>query len=227
MDKLSLRRALYTDPAQVPVSDLQQHPDLQQLQQELFAQNQQLKRVLQLEVPVNLADKVLLQQKFSRKSPWRNALAMAASAALLGSYLLWQPALPPTDLGQHALRHIYHELAALKSTVTLDADKVATLLAKTGLSHSLTLPVRYASFCELEGIKSLHLVLDYQGAVVTVFVLPANTAEPALEYQQFADSRFIGRYMHWQQRQILVVTEQPELLLQFGELLNNTQTVNT
>jgi|GEM_PF-2961367 hypothetical protein len=226
-DKLALRRALYTAPAQVSTQQLQHDPELQLLQQQLLAQDEQIKQLLQLEVPANLADKILLQQKFARRSSWRVMLAMAAGTALFSSYLFWQPSQPDSDLGQHALRHVYHELAALKMVNELPTNNVSALLASIGVQQELPLPVRYARFCELEGVRSLHMVVLFEGAPVTVFVLPSDVAPMDPANQQFADSRFIGKQLRWQQHQILVVTEQPELLSAFSEQLNKLHLVNT
>jgi hypothetical protein len=154
-------------------------------------------------------------------------LAMAASTALLSSYLFWQPVQPEADLGQHALRHVYHELAALKVSSQLPASDVSALLNRAGVQHDLAMPVRYARFCELEGVRSLHLVVMFRGEPVTIFVLPADLAPLAPENQQFADSRFIGKQMRWQQHQILVVTEQPELLSAFDEQIKTKHFINT
>lgn len=226
-DKLALRRALYTAPAQVTPQQLHDEPELQLLQQQLLAQDEQLKQLLQVDVPANLADKILLQQKFAKRSPWRTLLAMAAGAAIFSSYLFWQPLPTDGDLGQHALRHVYHELAALKVVNEVPTDNVSALLASIGVQQELPLPVRYARFCELEGVRSLHLVVLFQGTPVTVFILPSDVAPMDPANQQFADSRFIGKQLRWQQHQILVVTEQPELLSAFGEQLNRLHLVNT
>lgn len=226
-DKLALRRALYVAPGQVPPQQIQHDRELQLLQQQLLRQDEQLKQLLQVDVPVNLADKILLQQNLTKRSPWRAVLAMAAGTALLSSYLFWQPAQPDADFGQHALRHVYHELAALKVSSQLPASDVSALLSRAGVQHDLAMPVRYARFCELEGVRSLHLVVVFRGEPVTIFVLPADLAPLVPENQQFADSRFIGKQMRWQQHQILVVAEQPELLSAFGEQIKNKHSVNT
>ena len=63
MDKLSLRRALYEDPRSVSAEALQDEPQLQQLQQELQALDDSLRQQLAIEVPPQLVERALLNQR--------------------------------------------------------------------------------------------------------------------------------------------------------------------
>lgn len=219
MDKLTIRRALYTEPGSLQAESL---PDaeLRQLQQDLLAQDEQCRQRLLLDVPAGLADRVLLQQRLAKRQRWHWPLASAASALLLSSYLFWHSPTTPGDLGEHALRHVYHELAALQLTQAISAAELASLWSAEGLTSELGLPVRYARYCELDGIRSLHLVVEYQGQAVTLFILPAQEQQRLEAGRQFADSRFIGQQQQWQQRPVLVVAEQAALLEQFSQQLN-------
>lgn len=230
MDKLSLRRALYTDPASIS-PDALADAELQELQQQLLRQDEQLRQLLQLDVPASLADKVLFHQRLAQKNPrpnrWYWSVASAASVALVCSYLLWQAPVRPTDLGEHALRHVYHELASLQAAGTMSPQELTRLWSAEGLTTALDLPVRYARHCHIDGIRSLHLVVEYQGQAVTLFILPAAEQPRLNPGSQFADSRFIGQQQQWQQRPVLIVAEQPALLQQFSAELNKMPSRNT
>lgn len=230
MDNLSLRRALYEDPNSINASALQDEPQLQQLQQELLALDAELKQQLHIDVPTELTEKILLRQSMLPViKPWyQRPLPYATAAAILVSVLYWQAPNPvlPADLGQHALSHVYHELAALKATVALNDTDLQPLFTELGISANLPVPVRYARFCDFEGIRSLHLVLEIDGQPLTLFVVPDEVALDKNTKTQFADARFFGEAITFSSHRLLLVAEQPQLLARAGSMLEKSLKIN-
>lgn len=230
MDNLSLRRALYEDPNKISAAELQDLPELQQLQQELKTLDQELRQQLAIDVPPQLTERVLLNQRMlpMPRRWYQRPLSYATAAALLLSVLYWQPPLSggPTDLGQHALSHVYHEIAALRGEAVLTPEDLQPMFSQLGIAADFPVPVRYARFCDFEGVRSLHLVLDISGEAVTLFVVP----DPALSDQahpgQFADARFFGQALALQQHQLVLVAEQPQLLATTSAMLEKSLRFN-
>ena len=230
MDNLSLRRALYQDPASISPEQLAEDAQLLQLQQELLQLDHQLTRQLNIEVPPQLAEQVLLRQRMlpTQVRWWRRPLPYATAAAMLLSVWLWRDStaqLNP-DLGLHALTHVYHELAALGAVSQLDQQSIQPLFAELGIEANLPVPVRYARFCDFEGVRSLHLVLEVDGQPLTVFIVPDQTGLPDASTGQFADARFFGQRRSAVKHQLLLVAEQPQLLAKAGIMVESSLKFN-
>jgi hypothetical protein len=235
MDKLSLRRALYEDPRSVSAEELLDQPQLQQLQQELQALDDNLRQQLAIEVPPQLVERVLLNQRMlpMQKRWYQRPLPYATAAALLVSVLYWQQPLQngPTDLGQHALSHVYHEMAALRAEALLSQADISPMFSQLGIHAEFPVPVRYARFCDFDGVRSLHLVLDIDGAAVTLFVVPGSsqpglTTPEQIEPAQFADARFFGQAVTKLQHRLVLVAEQPQLLAATSVMLEKSLRFN-
>ena len=96
MDNLLLRRALYEDPASVSPQQLNDDAQLMQLQQELLLLDHQLKQQLEIDVPPQLADQILLRQQMLPviRHWWQRPLPYATAAALLLSVWFYQGTAP-------------------------------------------------------------------------------------------------------------------------------------
>lgn len=235
MDNLSLRRALYEDPRSVSAEALQDQPQLLQLQQELQQLDDSLRQQLAIEVPSQLTERVLLNQRMlpMQKRWYQRPLPYATAAALLVTVLYWQQPLQqrPADLGQHALSHVYHEMAALRAEALLSPADIRPMFSQLGISADFPVPVRYARFCDFDGVRSLHLVLDINGEAVTLFVVP-DSGQPVLaapgqtKPAQFADARFFGEAVTRHQHQLVLVAEQPQLLAATNAMLEKSLRFN-
>lgn len=216
MDKLALRRALYTDPKQISAQQLADDHALLQLRQELLRIDQQLTQTLQVPVPVALTERMLLAQRLEQPVKRRPRLpyyAVAASMLLASLWFVQHSQIPEADAGQQALAHIYHELAALDSRAELPAEQVSQLFAELGIEvGAMSVPVRYARFCNFGGVRSLHLVLDWQGEAITLFVVPPGHAATPDKPLQFADARFVGQSMQKAGHQLVLVAQRAELV---------------
>ncbi len=226
MDKLALRRALYTDPKQINVQQLADDSTLLQLRQELLRMDQQLTDTLQVPVPDTLTERMLLAQRLEQPVKRRIRLpyyAVAASVLLASLWFAQLSQTPDADAGQQALAHVYHEMAALDSRAELPAEQVNELFAELGIDvGAISLPVRYARFCHFGGVRSLHLVLDWQGEAVTLFVIPPGWAHASDKPLQFADARFVGQSIQKAGHQLVLVAQRAELLQATMDRLGNT-----
>lgn len=235
MDNFSLRRALYEDPGSVSAEALQDQPQLLQLQQELQQLDDSLRQQLAIEVPSQLTERVLLNQRMlpMQKRWYQRPLPYATAAALLVTVLYWQQPLQqrPADLGQHALSHVYHEMAALRSEARLTPEDIRPMFTQFGIAADFPVPVRYARFCDFEGVRSLHLVLDIDGETVTLFVVPEPDAPgdhgpEQISPAQFADARFFGQAVAKLRHRLVLVAEQPQLLATTNAMLEKSLRFN-
>lgn len=228
MDELEFRRQLLADPqARQPEMQQQLQHDLQRqrYQQELLEMEQKLKQSLQLPVPSDLADRLLLAQgiaSFSeRKQQRQRWLSLAAAILVIGllAPALYKQLFWSDQLADHALAHVYHEAAYLLDQSTdLPLTEVNQLLADFN-AELMQWPgaVRYARYCDFQGLRSLHLILQTEDGLLTVFVMPPQHALTGGE--QFADQNFHGQSLQLGQHALVLVTEKQQALQPFAEEL--------
>ncbi|MBT0587512.1 DUF3379 family protein [Alteromonas sp. SM 2104] len=216
MDELEFRRAVYADPQ----SDdprikeaAQRDPKKMSFLQELKQLDADLKQASKVEVPEDLASKLIWQGTLSdfeaHKRKSRMHLALAASVAFVVgiSFTVWQQQRHTIDFSHEALAHMYHSEippGASASTVSL-SDINAKLATFGGTLLSDLGTVKAANYCHLDNVRSLHLILDTAQGLVSVFVLPQmdnGSFEPA-----FADSQFSGEKLPISKANVLVVGE--------------------
>jgi hypothetical protein len=228
MDELEIRRRLLTDPqGRDPAVQLQlqQNPQQQNYQLELLALEQQLKQSVQLPVPADLADRLLLAQgivSFSeKKQQQKRWFSMAAALLVIGllSPTLYQHMFWSKNLADHALAHVYHEAAYLvDQTTQLPLAQVNVMLAD--FNAELTQwpgKVRYARYCDFEGHRSLHLILQTSSGLLTVFVMPPQHGLPGGE--SFADQNFHGQRMQLGRHSVVLVAGKQQPLQPFADEL--------
>ncbi len=228
MDELEIRRRLLTDPqGRDPAVQLQlqQNAQQQQYQVELLALEQQLKQSVQLPVPTDLADRLLLAQgivSFSeQKQRQRRWLSLAAAVLVVGllSPTLYQQMFWSKNLADHALAHVYHEAAFLVDQSTqMPLAQVNLLLAD--FNAELTQwpgSVRYARYCDFEGHRSLHLILQTSTGLLTVFVMPPQHELAGSD--TFADQNFHGQRMQLGRHSVVLVAGKQQPLQPFADEL--------
>ena len=72
-----------------------------------------------------------------------------------------------------------------------------------------------AEYCRFDGMKSLHLVFRGKTSPVTVFVVPQNE-DLAIE-SQFADEKFKGRAISYQNSNVVIIGDENEELTKWQE----------
>ena len=172
MDDLQFRRQAYGDPNNQSDDFLQHmasHPDDAKLVKELKALDTQLTQALNIAVPDDLAEKLLLRQQLNQhrqsQKRTRYLMAMAASIAFIVGVSFSMLRFTPIDLSEHALAHVYHETKALQIEQDIGFNDVNFKLASmSGLQQSKFIQqpgrVFYTAYCDFQGVKSLHLVMQ-------------------------------------------------------------------
>lgn len=222
MDDLQFRRAIYADPNNQDDDAIlaqEQDPSKKQFAQEICQLDEKIKQALQVPVPDNLVDKLILRQTLAthqvQKRKTRVHLALAASVAIVGGLVLnfMQFSSAYHNLGDYALAHVYHEQGNVannaSSQVTLASlnQKMATF--DGNFSQSLG-KLLWADYCRFDGMKSLHLVYQGKTSPVTVFIVPKN--EQLSFTDSFNDEALFGSSLEFNHSNIIVVGDKNESL---------------
>ncbi|WP_394129831.1 DUF3379 domain-containing protein [Shewanella maritima] len=219
MDDLKFRRKAYDDPndqSEEFLSHLAQNPDDEKLVNDLKSLDDKITKALNIDVPEDLADKLILRQQLNshqqNKRRSRYFMALAASVAFAVGVGFSYLNLAPVNLGNHAIAHIYHEPDALTSTRSIGYEDVNFKLAGiSGLEQNKFTQqpgqVYYTTYCNFRGVKSLHMVMsDEHGKKVTLFIVP--TEERFKLESSFADSQYKGKGFESADAYMLLVGEE-------------------
>ncbi|AWB67128.1 hypothetical protein C2869_12090 [Saccharobesus litoralis] len=232
MDDLEFRRQVIADPKAID-EDLQQSidadPAKQQLQQDMLNLDDKISKAMHVSVPDGLEQRLILKQsiesyKQQERHKQRWSLSIAASvafAAALGvSAWIYQP-VNTSEVGLYALEHLHHELSyssAVDENVSLEQLN-AKLASFGGKLNNAISHVSYANYCNLNGLKSLHLVMQGEHGQVTVFVLPKSNELSG--WHDFSDDRFSGTAHRFKEADMIVIGEKNENIQSFSHQLSN------
>ncbi|MEY8216294.1 MAG: DUF3379 family protein [Colwellia sp.] len=232
MDDLEFRRAIYADPKNQDADTIltqQQDPSKKQFAQEICQLDNKIKQALQIPVPDDLANKLILRQTLAnhqvQKRKSRVHLALAASVAIVGGLVLnfMQFSSAYNNLGDYALAHVYHEQGDIANNasnqVTLASlnQKMATFNGNFTQSLGKLL---FADYCRFDGMKSLHLVYQGKTSPVTVFVVPKNKQ---LSFTNtFNDKELFGSSLEFKRSNIIVVADKNESLDKWQQNISDT-----
>ncbi|WP_028870248.1 DUF3379 family protein [Psychromonas arctica] len=198
-----------------------------------------LKDSLQIEVPSDLTDKILLEQSFALEhdktvsARWHIGIAasiafiIGISVPMVGEQLTnsttpinsAQLVHTPSDIGSVALQHVKQEYfltAKANENATLQSvnAKLAIYGAKATDSFGEVLFVNYCSF---EGTSALHMILKGEKGRITVFVVPEDAGfKPS---SSFKDQHLKGISEHIGKASLVIVGEQDEPLEMMKEKL--------
>ena len=216
MADLTIKQALIADP-QARSADLARavahDPELQQLQRQLLLDQISIKQALAFNVPDSLPLKLLRQQMLltqqTQKKRFRAAIALAASIAFVaGLTLNWfNYGYPQMTLGEHALAHVYHEAPYLEQMLAPQPlNQVNAKLASLGAELTdWQQAIVYANFCDFRGTRSLHLVMQTEHGLATVFLVPDSNK---LKFEHhFSDNTYRGRSLALKTADLVVVSE--------------------
>ncbi|MGX9462618.1 DUF3379 domain-containing protein [Shewanella sp. A14] len=204
MDDLQFRRHAYGDPNNQSdefLAHLAENEDDAHFVKDLKAFDHKLTQALKINVPDDLADKLILRQQLNQhqksKKNTRYLMAMAASIAFVVGISFSLLRFTPINLGENSLAHVRHETKALIIEQDIGFNDVNFKLASLeGLRDSKFIQqpgrVFYTSYCDFQGVKSLHLVMaDENGNKVTLFIVPIES-RMVLE-EAFADNQYKGQ----------------------------------
>jgi len=192
--------------------------------------DQLLKGSLNIDVPNDLADKILLEQSFAIEhektinNRWHIAIA-ASIAFVIG---LSVPMLNTSinhqtpNIGNVALQHVQQEyFLTAKVNEQASLQNVNVKLARYGASAQEDLGnIYFVNYCDFEGTSALHMILDGEKGRVTVFVVPDGTEfKPAAE---FSNQHFKGISEHIGKAKVVIVGERDEPLEKTKIMLNKS-----
>jgi len=218
MDELTFRRRIYADPddnAQDIIDACQQDPAKAKFKAEMQQFDDSLTRALNIDVPDNLADRVLLSQTIdfqqAQKRKSRLHLAIAASVAFtIGlTFQMLGISQKHDTLGEHALAHVHAEIEHLHEQDIYSKEQLNLKLASFGGEMiSDIAPIKFANYCYFGGVRSLHVVLQGEEHPVTVFFVPSDSGMK--HSGRFSDNEFQGEGIKLQQTDMLIVTDKDD-----------------
>lgn len=214
MDELEFRREVYAAPsADNPrvKQSAESDPAKMAFLKELRQLDADLKQASKIPVPDDLAHKLIWQGTITdfetHKKRSRRHLALAASVAFVVgiSFTVWQQQSHTIDFSHEALAHMqYQELMPGARTVSL--SDVNSKLQSFGATLASDIgEIKSANYCHLDKQRSLHLIVDTEQGLVSVFVLP-NTENGTFD-RAFSDAKYAGEKLDVQQANVLIVGE--------------------
>jgi hypothetical protein len=232
MDDLQFRRAIYSDPNNQDADTIaaqQDDPSKKQFAQDICKLDEKIKQALQVPVPDDLCNKLILRQTLAshqvHKRKTRVHLALAASVAIVGGLMLnfMQFSSAYSNLGDYALAHVYHEQGSFANNatnqVTLTSLNQKMAAFDGNFSQSLG-KLLFADYCRFDGMKSLHLVYQGKTSPVTVFIVPKN--EQLSFSTNFNDEKLFGSSIEFNKSNIIVVADKNESLGQWQQNISET-----
>jgi len=232
MDDLQFRRAIYADPNnqdEETIAAQQQDPSKKQFAQEICQLDEKIKQALQVPVPDDLYNKLILRQTLAthqvQKRKTRVHLALAASVAIVGGLVLnfMQFSSAYSNLGDYALAHVYHEQGSFANNATSQVTLTSLnkkMAAFDGNFNKSLGKLLFADYCRFDGMKSLHLVYQGKTSPVTVFVVPKN--EQLRFNADFNDKQLFGSSLQFSNSNIIVVADKNESLGQWQQSISDT-----
>ena len=224
MDELEFRRRIYADP-ETTDSDVVEAAKADDNKRHFWNEqkqlDKQLKQALKVDVPEDLANKLIWQQsadeftRYKRRSRWY--LAMAASVAFTVGIALTMWHHKPLSIGGQALAHMqYADMEQAHSLLPVDLNMVNAKLASFGASFNEMLDgVEVANYCHLSTVRSLHLIVDTPQGKMSVFVVPerGDVTVPS----EFADKQYRGESLKLQRANVMIVGDKDADLSEMKE----------
>lgn len=229
MDELEFRRRTIAQPNELD-KELQEFAnssaDRQQFLNESKAFDKQLDNALEIPVPDNLAERIILNTSLKEKArtdeleqednvisarSWfkfdRVHLALAASFVIaVSAFMFSEEQSINQTAGEHALAHVYHEIYALNKTQPISIQTVNEKLALLGGQISdLPGKVTYVTFCDFQGERGLHLVFESDFGPMTVFIVPSDNQIFEIGSDDFNDSRYAGHINRGKQADTVLI----------------------
>jgi hypothetical protein len=231
MDELTFRRTIYAEPNTTDPEIIQaakDDPAKQAFWDEVKAMDAQIAQAMNIPVPENFADKLILRQgldEFSQKRqkrPWY--FAMAASLAMVAgiSYmtLLAGNNGLVNDVYAHVSKdHITKELSMTQRNVTQDSinQKMASF---NGVMSKDIGEVVSANYCYLDTIKSLHMIIKGEKGLISLFIVPDDESKGLQE--TFSNSEFVGTSFLLQSAKIIIVGDNSDDVSQLQKVAQNS-----
>lgn len=233
IDELQFRRSIYADPSSKDeeiIAAKQSDPAKQKLAHDLCQFDEKLKQAMNIPVPDDLCNKLLLRQTFTshqqNKRKTRIHLALAASVAIITgvavNYLQSSDSYIYNNLGDYALAHVYHEegLFSNNANNSISLTELNKKMNTFNGNFKATIgDLISADYCRFDGMKSLHLVFKGATDTVAVFIVPKK--EHLAFIEQFSDAKLNGKSLSFEHANVLVVANKNESLNQWQQAINS------
>ncbi len=212
MDELEFRRRIYADP-ETTDSDVVEAAKADESKRNFWNEqkqlDKQLKQALKVDVPEDLASKLIWQQstdefnRYKRRSRWYLAIAASVAFTVGIGLTMWYH--QPLSIGGQALAHMqYAEMETAHSLLPADLNMVNAKLASFGGSFNEMLDgVEVVNYCHLSTVRSLHLIVDTPQGKMSVFVVPerGDVTVPS----EFSDEQYHGESIKMRHANVMIV----------------------
>ncbi len=231
MDDLEFRRKAILEPANQGQEFLQKARENRENRQ--FVEDQldfqyALSKTLQIDVPENLSDRIILSRQLDEHKNarhhqhlYRLAAGIAATLVLSFSILLFLPAKNNSQqLSDHIIYHLYEDTRALDVKMDVPKSHIDTMLASYG--GKLSAPIGNATFlghCIVGKHTAIHLVLNTARGAVSVIILPSDAVKAE---QQIADNHFQGIIYPSHKGSIAIISESPGPVAKIREKIDHS-----
>jgi len=213
MDDLSFRKMVYADPftnnSEV-INAAKKDPKKQAFWNELKAMERELKAAMDIPVPDNLAERLILRQSISeykkehKKRPWY--LALAASAVLASILSVGILTSGEDSFTKDVYAHVGHvDEELMKSPATNIHEMNSKLASFNGRINGEIGEVLSANYCYLDKIRSLHMIIRGKHGLTSLFVVPESIGESMSS--SFSNGIFEGASFLLESAKIIVIGE--------------------
>lgn len=214
MDDLSFRKAVYADPFtkdRAVIDAALQDPKKQAFWDELKQMETQLQQAMNIPVPENLAERLILRQslkqheKTQQKRPWYLALAASVLLASVVSFNMISGS-DGSKFENDVFAHMEHVNIELMKSGEVDMNAVNAKLASFNGSVDESIgDIASANYCYLDKIKSLHVIIRGERGLTSLFVVPDSITESVSD--TFSNASFQGAAFLLESAKIIVVGE--------------------
>jgi hypothetical protein len=213
MDDLTFRKAVYaepftTDPAVIDAAA--QDPKKQAFWDTLKTMENELKSAMEIPVPENLAEKLILRQSIqvhkshSQKRPWY--LALAASIVFASVLTIGMLKTGSGKLTDDVLAHMSHVDIEMMNSAKIGNKTINEKMASfNGQVNGDLGEVVSANYCYLDKIKSLHLIIRGENGLISLFVVPDSITESLTK--TFNNATYKGTSFLLNSARVIVVGE--------------------
>jgi hypothetical protein len=235
MDDLQFRRGIYSDPhnkdntfSDEVLAEINSNPAKKQLSNDIKQLDNKIAKAMNIEVPENLVDKLILRQTLAnhqqqkRKSKIYLALAASVVFAIGLTFNLMQFSNAYGSLGDYALAHVHYEKTRFNNNMDAKISLASLNKKMASFDGSFLSSVGQlisAEYCRFDGMKSLHLVFQGKTDIVTIFVVPKNDN---LSFDdKFTDEKLKGTSQRFENGNIIIVANLNESLNKWQNTIND------
>ncbi|WP_297479299.1 DUF3379 family protein [uncultured Photobacterium sp.] len=239
MDDLEFRRRLLANPNDNDpelIKTRNQSSANRHFSNELQQLDQQLKQTLQVDIPDNLADRILFHQSSQvhpqKQSHYKRYLSYGLAASVMffvgvmvGHQYGFSPQHPaqqaftPISMSNIALQHVDAEAQFVEHTdeaVTL--QQVNAKLKPFGTSlNQLPGHIYYLNYCGFDGNRALHMVVGTEAGKMAIFFVPQTSSQMVTRNNKSNQSLLLPL----QNASLIIVGDKDQELMPIAEKLKS------